>query len=107
MGDGGRRVLVTGGAGYIGSHTVVELLQAGWDVVVLDNLCNASAESLRRVERITGREVPLARADSATRRVAALCVEALRCGDPLRRAESVGESVARPLEYYDNTCPAP
>ena len=55
----GKRVLVTGGAGYIGSHTVVELLQAGWEVVVVDNLSNASAESLRRVERITGRPAPL------------------------------------------------
>ena len=53
-----RPVLVTGGAGYIGSHTVVELLQDGRPVVVLDNLCNSSAESLRRVERITGLPVP-------------------------------------------------
>src|SRR5690606_35847972 len=49
--DGRATVLVTGGAGYIGSHTVLELLQDGWPVLVLDNLCNASAESLRRVER--------------------------------------------------------
>ncbi|RYG55459.1 NAD-dependent epimerase/dehydratase family protein, partial [bacterium] len=49
-------ILITGGAGYIGSHTVVELLNSGKQVLVLDNLSNASAESLRRVERITGRE---------------------------------------------------
>ena len=50
-----KSVLVTGGAGYIGSHTTLALLQAGWDVVVLDNLCNASAESLRRVMQLAGR----------------------------------------------------
>ena len=57
------KVLVTGGAGYIGSHTCVELLQAGNAVVVLDNLSNASRESLRRVGRITGREVAFVRGD--------------------------------------------
>ena len=50
-------ILVTGGAGYIGSHTCVELLNAGYDVVVLDNLCNSSKESLNRVEEITGKKV--------------------------------------------------
>jgi UDP-glucose 4-epimerase len=50
-----RKILVTGGAGYIGSHTTLCLLQAGYDVVVLDNLCNSSAESLHRVQRICGR----------------------------------------------------
>lgn len=104
MGDGGRRVLVTGGAGYIGSHTVVELLQAGWDVVVLDNLCNASAESLRRVERITGREVPLARADIRDEAALAALLRSRRFDAAIHFAglKSVGESVARPLEYYDN-----
>lgn len=53
------RILVTGGAGYIGSHTVLELLQAGFDVVVLDNLSNASPESLERVAAITGRRATL------------------------------------------------
>ena len=56
-------VLVTGGAGYIGSHTVLELLNSGYRVVVLDNLANASPEALRRVERITGRPAPLVRGD--------------------------------------------
>ena len=57
------KILVTGGAGYIGSHTVVELQQAGYDVVVLDNLCNSSEKSLKRVEAITGRAVPFYKAD--------------------------------------------
>ena len=51
------KILVTGGAGYIGSHTTLELLKAGHDVVVVDNLCNSSKESLRRVRKITGRAV--------------------------------------------------
>ena len=51
-------ILVTGGAGFIGSHTVVELQEAGYDVVVLDNLSNASEKSLERVEKITGKKVP-------------------------------------------------
>ena len=50
-------ILVTGGAGYIGSHTCVELLDAGYDVVVVDNLCNSSEESIRRVEKITGKGI--------------------------------------------------
>ena len=56
-------ILVTGGAGYIGSHTVVELQQAGRDVVVLDNLCNSSEKSLQRVEKITGKPVRFYKAD--------------------------------------------
>ena len=56
-------ILVTGGAGYIGSHTCVELLQAGYDVVVLDNLCNASEKSLERVKAITGKEVTFYKGD--------------------------------------------
>ena len=51
-------ILITGGAGYIGSHTLVELLAANYDVVVIDNLCNSNVESLRRVEIITGKKIP-------------------------------------------------
>ena len=57
------KILVTGGAGFIGSHTVVELQQAGYDVVVLDNLCNSSEKSLQRVEAITGKAVPFYKTD--------------------------------------------
>ena len=56
-------ILVTGGAGYIGSHTVLELLNSGNDVVIIDNLCNSSRESLRRVETLTGRSVTFYEAD--------------------------------------------
>ncbi|GAA4400901.1 UDP-glucose 4-epimerase GalE [Quisquiliibacterium transsilvanicum] len=99
-----RTVLVTGGAGYIGSHTVLELLQAGWQVLALDNLSNASAESLRRVERIAGRPAPLVVGDI---RDEALLDDLLACheiGSVLHFAglKAVGESVARPLDYYEN-----
>ncbi len=68
------RILVTGGAGYIGSHTCVELLGAGHDVVVVDNLSNSSEESLRRVRELTGRELEFNRVDirDARRRCAAV-----------------------------------
>ena len=99
-----RTVLVTGGAGYIGSHTVVELLRAGWPVVVLDNLSNASAESLRRVERIAGRPAPLVRGDVRDEALVADVLGRHDVGAVLHFAglKAVGESVARPLEYYAN-----
>ncbi|RPH63165.1 MAG: UDP-glucose 4-epimerase GalE [Burkholderiales bacterium] len=98
------RVLVTGGAGYIGSHTVVELLRAGHEVVVLDNLANASAESLRRVERITGRAAPLVRADIRDEDALSALLRSQRFDAAIHFAglKAVGESVARPLDYYDN-----
>jgi UDP-glucose 4-epimerase len=97
-------VLVTGGAGYIGSHTVLELIKAGHRPVVLDNLSNSSAEALRRVARIVGTEVPFIEGDI---RDAALLRELLsrqRFDATIHFAglKAVGESVAKPLEYYDN-----
>ncbi len=97
------KVLVTGGAGYIGSHTVVELVGAGHEVVVLDNLSNASRRSLERVERITGARVPLVVGDI---RDAALLRELLAREQfdatmHFAGLKAVGESVARPLDYYD------
>ena len=62
-------ILVTGGAGYIGSHTCVELLQAGYEVVVLDNLCNASEKSLDRVRQITGKDLKFYKGDILDREI--------------------------------------
>ncbi len=103
-GAAGRTVLVTGGAGYIGSHTVLELLQAGWPVLVLDNLCNASAESLRRVERITGRPAPLVRGDIRDEALLDDLLARHEIGAVMHFAglKAVGESVERPLDYYAN-----
>ena len=56
-------ILVCGGAGYIGSHTCVELLEAGYEIIAVDNLCNSSEEALRRVEKITGKKIPFVRAE--------------------------------------------
>ena len=83
------KILVTGGAGFIGSHTVVELQQAGYDVVVLDNLCNASEKSLQRVEAITGKKVPFYKADILDREALEeiFTKEQIRCGNSFRRVK--------------------
>ncbi len=98
-------ILVSGGAGYIGSHTCVELLNAGYEIVVADNLCNSSREAVRRVEQITGKKVPFVKADLCDRPA----VEALFAQYPDISAvvhfaglKAVGESVKKPLEYYTN-----
>lgn len=97
-------VLVTGGAGYIGSHTIVELLNRDHDVVVIDSLVNSSAESLKRVEQITGRSVPLITAD--LRDTAALdgVFEQHDIDAVIHFAglKAVGESTSEPLRYYQN-----
>ncbi|MDR1966170.1 MAG: UDP-glucose 4-epimerase GalE [Synergistaceae bacterium] len=98
-------VLVTGGAGFIGSHTCVELIGAGYGVIVADNLVNASEESLRRVERITGKKVKFYGIDVAdSERLEALFAENRGIGSVIHFAglKAVGESVAKPLEYYSN-----
>lgn len=97
-------ILVTGGAGYIGSHTVLALLQAGYEVVVLDNLCNSSAESLKRVAQLAGRVPAFVEGDIRDRAVldrlfAEHAVDAVLHFAGLK---AVGESVAQPLRYYDN-----
>jgi UDP-glucose 4-epimerase len=97
-------IFVTGGAGYIGSHTCVELLQAGHQVTVFDNLSNASAESLARVERITGQAVRFVEGDI---RDGAALTQALRDSGAQQVVhfaglKAVGESVEQPLRYYDN-----
>jgi len=98
------RILVTGGAGYIGSHTVLELLEAGHDVTVVDNLENGSEEALRRVERLTGRALAFHQAD--VRDAAALdrVLAAAKHQAVIHFAglKAVGESVEQPLRYHDN-----
>lgn len=95
-------IFITGGAGYIGSHTCVELLQNGHSVVVYDNLSNSSLEALRRVETITGKSVQFIQGD--IRNEAALSEAMSGCDAVIHFAglKAVGESVAKPLEYYDN-----
>lgn len=99
-----RRVLVTGGAGYIGSHTVLQLLQAGFEVVVLDNLCNSSVESLRRVEEIAGRRPVFVEGDVRDAGLLARVFASHPVDAVIHFAglKAVGESVEKPLDYYDN-----
>lgn len=99
-----RTLLVTGGAGYIGSHACVELLRAGHDVVVVDNLCNSRRAVLGRIERIAGRPVTFhecdVRDEAALRKV--FDGQAIDAVLHFAGLKAVSESVARPLEYYDN-----
>ena len=97
-------ILVTGGAGYIGSHTVVELQNAGYDVVVLDNLSNASEKSLKRVEKITGKPVKFYEADIRDRNALEEIFNKEDIDSCIHFAglKAVGESVAKPWEYYEN-----
>ncbi len=98
------KILVTGGAGFIGSHTVVELQQAGYDVVVLDNLSNASEKSLERVAKITGKEVPFYKADILDREALEEIFGKEKVDAVIHFAglKAVGESVQKPWEYYEN-----
>ena len=97
-------VLVTGGAGYIGSHTCVELLGSGYDVVVIDNLCNSSAKSLDRVREITGKDLVFfegdVRDEALLKKIFA--EYPISCVIHFAGLKAVGESVAKPWEYYDN-----
>lgn len=97
-------ILVTGGAGYIGSHTCLELLNAGYEVVVADNLCNSSEEAVKRVEKISGKTVKFYRADILDREAMEKIFENERIDSVIHFAglKAVGESVAKPLEYYHN-----
>ncbi len=97
-------ILVTGGTGYIGSHTVVELQNAGYDVVVLDNLSNSSAKSLDRVKAITGKDVTFYEGDIRDRKVLERIFDNEKIDSCIHFAglKAVGESVEKPWEYYDN-----
>ena len=98
------KILVTGGAGYIGSHTCVELLNAGYDVVIVDNLDNSNSKAVDRIEKITGKEVTFYEKDirdkEAMHEIFAL--EKPKCVIHFAGLKAVGESVRKPLEYYEN-----
>ena len=97
-------ILVTGGAGYIGSHTCVALLESGHEVVVVDNLCNSNPKSLERVEQLTGKRVKFypgdVRDEGLLRQIFA--ENAIDAVIHFAGLKAVGESVAQPLRYYDN-----
>ena len=97
-------ILVTGGAGYIGSHTCVELLNAGIGVTVFDNFCNSDPKALVRIERITGRKPGLVRGDIRDRAAIASALRTCNATAVIHFAglKAVGESVEQPLAYYDN-----
>jgi len=97
-------ILVTGGAGYIGSHTCVLLIEAGYEVVVFDNFCNSSRESLKRVEKIVGKSIPFVEGDirSAANLEVAFSTYDISSVIHFAGLKAVGESVSEPLSYYDN-----
>ena len=99
-----KNVLVTGGAGYIGSHTCLELLENGYGVVVIDNLCNSNPESLNRVQKLTGKTLKFyegdVRDEALLKKIFA--ENEISCVIHFAGLKAVGESVAKPWEYYDN-----
>lgn len=97
-------ILVPGGAGYIGTHTVVELLNAGYDAVVVDNLSNSKEEAVKRVEKITGKKVTFYKADVLDKDAMRKIFSAHKIDAVINFAgfKAVGESVAKPIEYYHN-----
>lgn len=98
------KVLVTGGAGYIGSHTSVELLNAGHEVVCIDNFMNSKMEAVKRVEKITGKTVKFYEGDIRDRKILDKIFEENKIDSVINFAglKAVGESCAKPLEYYEN-----
>lgn len=101
---GERMILVTGGTGYIGSHTVVELMLAGFEILIVDNFCNSKATVLDRIERIVGRRPAFVEADIRDRPAMQALFELHNFNAVIHFAglKAVGESVAQPLRYYDN-----
>ena len=97
-------ILVTGGSGYIGSHTLVALDEAGYDFVVYDNLCNSSSESIKRVEKIIGKDIKFKQGDIRDSKTIRAVFEKYTIDSVIHFAglKAVGESVEKPLEYYDN-----
>lgn len=99
-----KKVLVTGGTGYIGSHTVVQLLAANYSVVIFDNLCNSSREVLNRIELLSGKKVDFVEGDIRNRDVLRTTFQLHSIDSVIHFAglKAVGESQAQPLQYYDN-----
>lgn len=97
-------ILITGGCGYIGSHTCIEMLQAGYDIVVLDNYCNSKPEALRRVKELTGKEFPIYECDirdkEGLRQI--FRTHSIEAVIHFAGLKSVSESTQKPLEYYNN-----
>ena len=98
------KILVTGGAGYIGSHTVILLIEAGYEIVIFDNFCNASKEAIKRVEKIVGKEVTTVEGDVRSRDDLHKVFNEHKIDAVIHFAglKAVGESVEQPLKYYDN-----
>ncbi len=98
------KILVTGGSGYIGSHTCLELLNLGYNVVVVDNLCNSSSVALQRVEKLTGKSISFYECDvqDSGKLSAIFDDHKIDCVIHFAGLKAVGESVAKPLEYYSN-----
>jgi UDP-glucose 4-epimerase len=97
------KILVTGGAGYIGSHTCIDLIKAGYEVVVVDNLCNSSLESLKRVESLVDCNIPFHKVDIRDKVALTQVFEQYSIDGVIHFAglKAVGESVEKPIEYYD------
>ncbi len=97
-------ILVTGGAGYIGSHTSIELLQAGYDIVIVDNFCNSKPESLNRIEELTGKKPKFYEVDILDREGLNKVFDENNIEAVIHFAglKAVGESVEKPIEYYEN-----
>lgn len=98
------KILVTGGAGYIGSHTVILLIEAGYEVVIFDNFCNSSKESIKRVEKIVGQDIALIEGDIRNRNDLEKVFLSHQIDAVIHFAglKAVGESVEQPLKYYEN-----